>query len=237
MPNLFEAAAGVSNQWSLAAFAIAAILYFILRRRGKVPGIAWACIAAIVVIGLAPILASAYLERARLTGQAIYRVRITVLDLEQTPVEDAKVWSSAGGEAKKVAGGWQFDIPAASLPAGGKLTVYAAQPNAFLKGSQDLQLAEDRNPAVVLALQQDRSAMVRGLVVDGAGRALEGARVGVAGYESEAVTTQAGGNFALPAHRATGQQVQLHAEKKGYAAASQFHPAGDEPATIVLERK
>jgi hypothetical protein len=35
---------------------------------------------------------------------AIYRVRVTVLDPAQVPVEDAKVWSSMGGEPKKVAG-------------------------------------------------------------------------------------------------------------------------------------
>ena len=47
------------------------------------------------------------------TGGAIYRLRVTVVDPRSTPVEDARVWSSIGGEPMKVAGGWQFDIPAA----------------------------------------------------------------------------------------------------------------------------
>lgn len=34
---------------------------------------------------------------------------------------------------------------------------------------------------------------------------------------------------------ADGQQVQLHAEKEGYEAVTQFHPAGAFPATLILE--
>lgn len=238
MSKLFETAAGISNQWSLAAFAIAAVLYFLLRRRGTVPPIAWACIIAILILGLVPILSSVYLEKTRIVdqGSAIYRVRVTVLDTRQIPVEDAKVWSSMGGEAKKVAGGWQFDVPAASKPVDGKLTVYSSNESAFLTGKRELQLAEDRNPAITVQLAKDSSATVRGIVVDGSGKAVPGARVGVVGYEKESVMTQAGGNFIVPAHVASGQQVRLHAEKGGRAA-NQYHPAGEEPATIVLDRK
>jgi hypothetical protein len=239
MPKLFEGATGISNQWSLAAFAIAAILYIILKRRGKVPAIAWACIVAIVLLGLVPIVASVYVEKARLTdnASAIYRLRITVVDLQQMPVDDARVWSSVGGEAKKVAGGWQFDIPAAAKPADGKLTVYASVASAFLTGRRDLQLTEERNPPFTILLAKDDSATIRGRVVDGSGKAVTGARVSVTGYEREGVVTEAGGNFVLPAHAASGQQVQLHTEKAHYAAVSQWHLAGDEPATLVLDRK
>ncbi len=239
MVKLFETAAGISNQWALAAFAIAAILYLVLKRRGKVPAIAWACIVAIMVIGLAPILASFYLERSRLVDQAsaIYRVRVTVLDPQQMPVDEARVWSSMGGEAKKVAGGWQFDIPAATRPAGGKLTVYASVASAFLAGRSDLLLADDHNPTTTVQLARDTSATIRGIVVDGSGKALAGARVSVTGYESEAVLTPAGGNFVLLAHASDGQQVLVSAEKEGYAPLTQWHPAGDEPLTLALERK
>ena len=58
----------------------------------------------------------------------------------------------------------------------------------------------------------------------------------VAGYEAEAVITQAGGNFDLPAHAAARQQVLLQADKRGYRAASEHHPAGDDPATLTLKR-
>ena len=41
----------------------------------------------------------------------------------------------------------------------------------------------------------------------------------------------------LPAHAASMQNVLLHAEADGYAGVTQWHMAGDQPATIVLDRK
>jgi hypothetical protein len=97
LTKLVETAAHVSSQWSLAAFAIAAILVALqLRSRGRVSPGAWVGIGAIVILGLTPILANSIRER-----DAIYRVRVTVLDPAQVPVEDAKVWSSMGGRAKE----------------------------------------------------------------------------------------------------------------------------------------
>src|ERR1035441_3121738 len=141
MPQLFEMAARISTPWALAAFATAAIVLLLAKRRGKVPPIAWGAIAAVVLLGLVPIL-------VQVSGAAIYRVRVTVVGPEGTRVEEAKVWSSMGGEPKKVAGGWQFDIPAASRPADGKLTFWASLDAAYLKGSREVRLDDDRNPAV-----------------------------------------------------------------------------------------
>jgi len=230
MSRLFEVAARISTPWALAAFAIAAIVFLLAKRRGKVPPITWAAIVAIVLLGLGPII-------VQLNSLAIYRVRVTVLGPEGTPVEDAKVWSSAGGEPKKVAGGWQFDVPAAARPVDGKLTIWASVDAAYLRGSQEVRLAGDRNPEATIRLNSDRTAIVRGLVMDQRGRADAGARVSAVGYQSEAVVTQVGGDFNLPAHAARGQNVLLHAEADGYAGVTQWHMAGDQPATIVLDRK
>lgn len=229
MSRFFEVAAHISTPWALAAFAIAAIVLLLAKRRGKVSPIAWAAIIAIVLLGLVPIL-------SQLRSLAIYRVRVTVVGLEGTPVDDARVWSSTGGEPKKVAGGWQFDIPAAASPADGKVIIWASLDAAYLKGSQEVRLADERNPAITIRLTSDKTATVRGLVVDRRGRAVAGARVSVAGYENEVVETLAGGNFMLPAHAARGQNVLLHAEANGYTGVTQWHLAGDQPATIVLER-
>jgi hypothetical protein len=61
--------------------------------------------------------------------------------------------------------------------------------------------------------------------------------VSVIGYGEEAVTTSTDGSFVLPAHAAIGQSVRLHVEKEGYVPVDQYHPAGDEPAVIILEKK
>jgi len=236
MNELFQAAAKISSMWSLAAFAIAAVIFFAIRGgRGKVNPIAWGVVAAIILLGLVPIVGSLYLQARQDEGSAIYRVRVVVVGADGVPSNDARVWSSMGGETKKVDGGWQFDIPAKTKPADGKLTVYAEVNSAFEKGQKEVMLASDFNPSITVPLARDISAVVRGQVLDASGRAIAGARVNVSGFGQESVTTQADGGFVLPAHAAKGQQVQLHAEKAGYAAVDQGHPAGITAVTIVLD--
>jgi len=166
----------------------------------------------------------------------VIRLRVLVLGPGDSPVEDARVRTSVGGEPQQVAGGWEFDIPHSRLPADGRITVYASKESAFLSGSQEVRLGDDLTPSVTVRLAANPSATVRGIVLDEAGNALEGVRVSVVGYEGEAATTGPDGQFVLPAHAADGQQVQLHAEKDGYEAVTQFHPAGAFPATLTLER-
>jgi hypothetical protein len=165
---------------------------------------------------------------------SIYRVRVTVVDDKGTPTEEAKVWSSFGGEPKRVAGGWQFDIPAASKPKDGKLTIFASKESAFLKGEAPLTLDKEVNPALTINLKRDASAKVRGQIVDNKNRGIAGVKVFVVGYDAEAVTTKAGGNFELPAHAAIDQQVLVHAEKQGYRGADRHHPAGDTSLKMTL---
>jgi tetratricopeptide (TPR) repeat protein len=234
MDWLFRIAAGIVNPISLVAFTVAAIVLIVSKRQGPVPSMAWIVIAVLVLAALGiPVYRDIRLQRET----AIYRVRATVVDPQGGPVENATVWSMIGGEPKKVPGGWQFDIPVAIKPQDGKLTIYARIPSAFLIGSSDLQLGADLNPTVTVKLKKEESASVRGQVIDDQNKAIPGVRVSVVGYESEAVITQAGGNFDLPAHAANGQSVQLHAEKDRYSAVDQLHPAGDTPATLILTLK
>jgi|SRR5262245_16403896 len=236
---LFESASpwsvvsAISNPFNLAAYALAVVLILVLKTRQKdkpIPPLAWGVVMLLVLI---PTGFSLY---QKIGKETIYRVRVTVLNDQKLPIEDAKVWSSIGGEPMKVAGGWHFEIPAAKRPQDGRLTIFASQENDHLTGARELQLEADYNPAVVIQLERDTSAKVRGQVVDSRGRAVAGARVSVAGYEAEAVVTKEGGNFELPAHAAVGQQVRLHAEKRGYGVADLHRPAGDEPVILQLQR-
>jgi len=170
-------------------------------------------------------------------ANSIYRVRIMVVDDQQHPVNNAQILSSLGGEPKQVAGGWQFDIPRASKPNDGKLTITASEETAFLFGQSEIQLGEDPNPVVTVQLKLDASALVRGIVRDDSGRAIAGARVSVIGYEGESTTTESGGNFVLPAHAAENQPIQLHVEKEGYEPTNLWHPAGREPAIVILDKR
>src|SRR5215471_10052793 len=111
MTELFQAAGKVSSVWSLAAFAIAAVIFFGTKAaKGKVHPIAWGVVVCIVLLGLVPIIGSFLVQARQDEDTAIYRVRVVVVGSDGVPSNDAKVWSSIGGEAKKVDGGWQFDI-------------------------------------------------------------------------------------------------------------------------------
>lgn len=236
--GIWDAVIKIATPLNLAAFALAVVLFIVLKSRGrKVSPAIWIVITLLVAI---PVGASVYSEI--ITKTEIYRLRVTVVEPQGIAVkneEEAKgveVWSSLGGEPKRVKGGWQFDIPDASKPKDGKLSIFASKESAFLTGRTDLILADDFNPAVIVNLRRDDSAKVRGQVIDAGNRGVAGVRVFVAGYESEAIITKDGGNFELPAHAADGQLVLLRAEKKGYRPAREHQPAGDKPVEVKLER-
>lgn len=233
--KLFEIASKVGTPWSLAAFAIAAVVAIVSktsRARGKSAVIAWGAFGVIVILGIVPIVAPAYL-----TSRGVFRVRVNVVDDHNIPVNDASVTSSLGGEPKKIAGGWEFDIPVQTKPIDGKLTVYAVQPNAFLKGHTDIVLAEDFAPAMTVVMSKDDSAQVSGIIVDGRSQPIEGVTVGVFGFDSEAVKTGPTGTFTLHAHAADGQQVEIYAQKPRVGSTTQWCQAGNFPVTIVLNRR
>jgi hypothetical protein len=165
----------------------------------------------------------------------VYRVRVTVIDQQQTPVDGAKVWSSIGGEALTVAGGAQFVIPASTVPQNRTVTIFARHDSTSTTGKIELLLNNDYNPATTIQLKIV-AAKVRGQIVDARGNAISGASVSVIGYGHEAVITSADGSFELDAHAPINQQVQLHVEKVRFKSVNQWHPAGESPATVILEQ-
>jgi hypothetical protein len=192
--------------------------------------VALAVIAAALIVTLVTYL---YFNR----GYGVYRVRVTVMNEQGVPVEDADVKSSAGGERKKVIGGWQFDIPAAAKPRDGKVTFSAEKEISYLKGQAELTLDKDFNPTITIRMTRDTSAKVRGFVTDTRMRSIAGARVFVRGYESEFVITKEGGAFELPAHAAENEQVFVVAEKAGVGVARRWLPAGKTQSQVVLLRE
>jgi len=72
------------------------------------------------------------------------------------PTEDARVWSSLGGEGKKVSGGWEFDIASSTMPVEKTLDIYASEESAFLTGHTSLLLTTDHNPVVRVGLQRKK---------------------------------------------------------------------------------
>src|SRR5262245_2530457 len=96
--GIWETIPNLKTVISLTAFALAIVLgvmlaWFKSKRRG-IPNAFWMVVVGIVIIGVGATLYK---------SDELYRVRVTVLSPEQVPVEDANVWSSFGGEPKKVA--------------------------------------------------------------------------------------------------------------------------------------
>jgi hypothetical protein len=231
MPNeVLKTASNISHPVTVAAFAaVLAVSAFALALRAKRSRIAWVLAIGIIVLGLAPLTASTFLQ-----SRGVYRVRVVVLDPNRSPVDDAHVISSNGGEPKKVEGGWEFDIPPQSRPADGKLKLFAFEKNAFLSGSTTHVLDKDYSPTVEIQLDRDTSATVRGVVIDEHSRSVAGAQVWIPGYSDNAVTDERG-NFVLPAHAADGQIVRVRAQKDQLTADVSV-PAGNTPVELILEQ-
>jgi hypothetical protein len=196
--------------------------------RRRVTGRTLAFAAALVVLVTIALL---WATRA----PAVYTVRVAVLDPHGRPVENAAVTSSVGGDVMASNAGWQIVIPAASRPADGRVTVRASAPAAFLQGEAEVRLGRSATVTTTVQMTKRSDARVRGYAIDTAQRRLAGVRVSVAGVAGEVVTGD-DGSFSLPAQAADGQQVQILAEKDGYRPLTLWHPAGDEPAVLVLER-
>jgi len=225
-----EIASHITHPIAAAGFAavLAAYLFNIaIKKRRSL--VIWFLAAVILLLGLAPLIASTYLE-----SRGLYIVRVFVLGPDKQPVEDARVTSSSGGEPKKVSGGWEFDIPPQSRPANGEVTLFASVKNGFLAGRSTLVLYKDYFPTAEIQLARDTSSMVRGIVIDEHRRSVAGAHVSIPGYPDIAVTDEMG-NFLLPAHAADGQMVHLRAQKD-QSTADLSVPAGSEPAELVLKR-
>jgi hypothetical protein len=201
-------ASHIGHPVTVAAFALViAASVFGLVLRAKRPLMAWIVAAGIIVLGVAPFAASAFLQ-----SRGVYRVQVVVVGPDQSPVEIAQVKSSNGGELKMVEGGWELDIPPQTRPVDGKVTLFASVKDEFQKGRSTLVLAQDYYPTATIQLVADTSAMVRGVVVDEDLRAVAGATVSIAGYSDVAVTDRKG-NFVLPAHAGKGQRVEVRAQK------------------------
>ncbi len=240
LDELVKAIASVSDIWRIAAFAIAGILValrLVLGQGGDkktAPGkLLFLVASCICILGLAPILADAWLKAKPSGPPDVYRLRVIVLDPQHTPVTGATLRTAALNDtATNGQGIAELTIPRATLSADGKITIYAGLDSAGLHASKDIQLAADPNPTATIELTAARDAVVSGLVEDDQSHAIGGATVSILGGESG--LTKADGTFTLKANTAVGQQVRLHAEKTGYQPVDQDHPAGRGDATIVL---
>lgn len=236
--DFLKAIASVSDSWRLAAFAIAALLSVLnvtasRKRRAPANSVVWGIAVVICILGLAPILAQAYLKRLEI-NRGVYLVRVIVVNSQNVPVLGATIKTAVSSETTTNNQGIaQISIPKATMPRDGKITIYADfDPCAH--GHTDIQLADELNPQVSVSISANSDALVSGLVEEATGGAISSATISVVGGGT--TVTSSDGRFTIKANTCVGQQVRLHVEKVGYQSVDQDHPAGPEPATIVLRR-
>lgn len=163
-----------------------------------------------------------------------YLVRVTVLDPNSNPLDEAEVVSSLGGERKRVEGGWEFVIPKSAVPSNGMLTIRAAQRTRGLSGTETIALGDDRSVAVTVTTAQDTSAEIAGTVRDEHNNGIADARVTHANGEA---VTDPDGRFQLAANAPQGTEIRLHATSEGYMPSDQYAVAGDDDVVIILRKQ
>jgi multidrug efflux pump subunit AcrA (membrane-fusion protein) len=225
-----EMASRITHPYSVAAFALVfAAMALLLAIRAKKPRIAWLLAAALLILGISPLIASTFLA-----SRGVYHIRVVVMGTGGQPVNQADLSSSAGGELKEASGNWEFDLAPQAKPSSGQITFYASVKDAYLAGNSSLALKEDYFPTVTIQLLALPPVILRGSVVDENGESVSGAHVAVSGY-SEIATTNEMGNFSLPAHHAEGQLVPVRAEKGDRVA--EISVTAGKDAQLVLRRR
>jgi len=232
--KVLEVASRLTHPYSIAAIALvfaAYVFWQASRSKGKaIPPLFFVAATAIVVLGLAPILAATYLQ-----SRGVYRVRLTVLNPNGVPTQDAEVISPQG-EVSKTNGAWELDVAPQTRSEDAELIVSAQRKQDYLTGSTAIKLASDYYPTATIQLKPLASVLVRGAVFDDHQRPVAGATVAIEGY-AETSATDKMGNFALESHAAQGQMVTLVAtSEKGGQFAKKSGPAGDSFELVLRKR-
>jgi hypothetical protein len=205
---VLKIAGHIGHPVMVAAFALVmAASVFALLFRAKRRLLAGIAAVGIIIVGVTPFVATAFLQ-----SRGVYHIQVLVVRPDDSVVDIAQVKSSNRGELKMVAGGWELDIAPKARPADAKVTLFASVKDEFLSGRSTLALAQDYYPTTTIQLVAETSAMLRGVVVDEDLIAVGGATVSIDGYSDVAVTDQKG-DFVLPAHAGKGQTVEVRARK------------------------
>ncbi|HBL27214.1 MAG TPA: hypothetical protein DD490_10300 [Acidobacteria bacterium] len=166
---------------------------------------------------------------------AIYAVRVQVLSPQGLPVTGSTIRTSAGNEPQRTPDGWwEVEIPAAKVPAGGQITLWAEHPD-WRGNRKDLRLGADPNVQVEIRLKEPES-WLRGQVVDEEGHGLADARVSIQGGPPGETITDPQGRFALLLPVPPETRVRVRAELKGMEPNEPFCFAGRDTCSIVLEK-
>ncbi|HVR95102.1 MAG TPA: TIR domain-containing protein [Thermoanaerobaculia bacterium] len=166
----------------------------------------------------------------------IYAVHVQVLDPQGLRVTGSTVHASAGSEPQRTPDGWwEVEIPAAKVPVGGRITLWAEHPD-WGGNRKDLRLGVDPNVQVEIRLKEPES-WLRGQVIDENNRGLAGVRVSRQAGASGVAITDADGRFALKLPVPPHTRVRLRVEHVGLVLGDEYCYAGRDSCSITLEKR
>ena len=167
---------------------------------------------------------------------AIYAVRVQVLDAHGNPVEGSAIRVSAGNEPQRTPDGWwEVEIPAAKVPADGRVTIWAEHKD-WGTNRATLSLGADPNPRTEIRLKEPES-WIRGQVLDAKDRPRAGVRVSRLDGVPDVTTTDAAGRFALKLSVPAESRVRLAASVGGAQLGDSFCYSGRDSCSISLEAR
>ena len=231
----FEKALEIASRLTLpipvVAFAIvfAAFAYAVALRAKKrsAASLLLAVLIAFVVLGLAPLAASTYLE-----SRGVYRIQVVVRGIDNRPIRDAEITASVGAPIKKGEGYWEIEVPYQTRPTDHHIKIFAS--NGVGEGESVVSLENGYYIQTTIKLAPLPSASIRGIVKDDRGKGVPNAHVSIPGY-TDGTTTDQWGNFELLAHAGEGQMITVRAQTDDLAGEITV-PAGAE-AEITLKKR
>jgi len=233
--KFFEKAVEIASHLTLpvpvVAFAIvfSAFAYWMALRSKKrgVASLLLTVLICIILLGLAPLAASTYLE-----SSGVYHIMLVVRGTDQRPVNEAQVTASIGATIKKGESYWEIDVPPQTRPPDHHIQVFASQ--GTRAGETTVVLENSFSLQAMIDLKSLPFSSIRGVVKDEHGAGVPDVHVSIPGYK-DGTTTDQWGNFELPAHAAEGQMITLRAEKAGLNAQTTV-PAGTEAELTLKQR-
>lgn len=166
----------------------------------------------------------------------MYAIRVQVLGPQGQRIAGSTVFASVGNEPLHSPDGWEVQIPAAKVPAGGRITLRAEHPE-WGGNQKELRLGHDSNVTVEIRLKAPET-WLRGLVIDESGRGLAGVPVSVQdGGLPGKTLTDSEGRFALKLPVPPERRARIRAERAGLASGESFCLAGHDTCSILLEAR
>jgi hypothetical protein len=164
-----------------------------------------------------------------------YTVLVTVLSPDGRPIPNARVFTSVAGEVLPTSFGSTIRLRGGTLPADGKIEVYADSNG--MSAVSSIQVGNRQNESVTLKLSND-AFVVTGIVIDVSANPIRGAEVQSNYTPGFIEVTDDTGRFRLTLKDAKlGDRIILSVDKNGYLSSRSYYVVSESPLTVVLRRQ